>query len=349
MRNKASATQVRPDVCTVGVNATPAVKSKYCSATTSMKSKETQVDAPPMHIDLCKHSDNNVKTYSGCNSYALFKIIFDYVSSGCDDEECNVDSHRSNPATLFPNVNPENQFFIVLNKMWRNPTDEMLGKEFGISEAYVSKLFHFWNERMYRKFRILKLCPSLGKLRAHMTDYVKSKWPYLKEIYDGTEFKCQKPSDPLTQRQMWSSYKHDNTVKVQIGCSSTGVITSISDTFGGSVSDKELFSKSNVLEHLHEGEGIMVDKGFLILDLLQGTGVELIRPPFLSHETQFSMEQRDSGREIAKARIVVENVNSRFKKYGILSSRINIKYLTMINEIVYNCCCLSNFGPPLRK
>ena len=128
------------------------------------------------------------------------------------------------------------------------------------------------------------MCPSLAQLRRHMTDYVKNKWPNLKEIYDGTEFKCQKPSDPMTQRQMWSSYKHDNTVKVQIGCTSTGIITSVSDTYGGSISDKELFIKSNVMEHLNEEEAIMVDKGFLILDTLQGSGVELIRPPFLEGE-----------------------------------------------------------------
>ena len=148
---------------------------------------------------------------------------------------------------------------------------------------------------------------------------------------------------------MWSNYKHDNTVKVQIGCTSTGVITSVSDTFGGSVSDKELFIRSGVMEHLNPNEAIMVDKGFLIHDVLQGSGVELIRPPFLPSNTQFEMEDRDSGREISKARIVVENVNSRLKKFNILAKRVNIKYLPIINEIVFNCCSLSNFGPPMRE
>ena len=39
----------------------------------------------------------------------------------------------------------------------------------------------------------------------------------------------------------------------------------------------------------------MVDKGFLIHDILQGSGVELVRPPFLSFKSQFEMEQRDTG------------------------------------------------------
>lgn len=111
-----------------------------------------------------------------------------------------------------------------------------------------------------------------------MTKQVKEKWPTLREIYDGTECKTQKPSDPLTQKQLWSNYKPDHTVKIQIGCTSTGAIASISDTYGGSISDKEL--KSGVMEHLNRDECIMVDKGFLIADVMQGSGVGLIRPPF---------------------------------------------------------------------
>ena len=302
-----------------------------------------------MNIENCKYNDKDIKTNTGLETYALFNIIYRYVNSKCSDTDCQVDSHKLDPEVLFPKIPPENQFFLVLNKLWRCPTDAQLAKEFGLSTATVSRLFHFWNEQMYRKFKILKLCPSLAQLQQHMTQYVKTRWPNLKEIYDGTEMSVQKPSDPMTQRQLWSSYYHDNTAKVQIGSSSTGVITSISDTYGGSISDKELFMKSNVLEHLHENEAIMVDKGFLVLDTLQGTGVELIRPPFLSHDRQFDMEQTDKGREIAKARIVIENVNARFKHYRILSKRINIKYMTLINEIVYNCCCLSNYGPPLRQ
>ena len=349
VRIKVCSVQAAPFVASKSVHAVPSVHSKSSSTTVLTKEKATQIQAPPMDIELSKHSDNDMKTYTGVNTYSLFNIIFNYMNSACQDDNCTVDSHKADPSSMFPGIKPENQFFLVLNKLWRNPSDQKLALEFGVSDATISKVFHFWNERMYRKFRILKICPSLETLQNSMTEYVKSKWPNLKEIYDGTEFKSQKPSDPVTQRQMWSSYKHDNTVKVQIGCSSTGAITSISDTYGGSISDKELFIKSNVLEHLTEGEAIMCDKGFLILDVLQGTGVELIRPPYLSHETQFDMDQRDTGREIAKARIVVENVNSRFKKFAILSKRINIKYLTIINEIVYNCCCLSNFGPPLRK
>ena len=104
-----------------------------------------------------------------------------------------------------------------------------------------------------------------------------------------------------------------------------------------------------MLEHLNASEAIMVDKGFLIMDLLQGTGIEVIRPPCLASDSKFSNEDRQAVREISSSRIVVENVNSRFKKFKILSRRINIKYMAKINEIVCICCCLTNFGCPLRS
>ena len=342
--------QVKSSASSKHVQAVPP-KSNKASNTTSyeVQEKGTQINSPPMDIKLCKHSDNDIKMYTGLNSYALFRIIFEYVNSPCNEENCAIELHNSNPDKQFPGMDAENQFFLVLYKMWQNPMDKKLAEEFGTSDAKASHLFHCWNERMYRKFKLLNISPSLNDLQQHMTQQVKEKWPKLREIYDGTEFKSQKPPDPFTQRQLWSSYKHDHTVKVQIGCSSTGIITSISDTYGGSVSDKELFSKSQVLEHLNTDEAIMVDKGFLIHDLLQDTGVELIRPPFLASKSQFSTEEREQCRDIARSRIVVENVNSRFKHFKILSQRINVKYLTCVNEIVYNCCSLSNFGPPMRK
>ena len=46
-----------------------------------------------------------------------------------------------------------------------------------------------------------------------------------------------------------------------------------------------------MVEKFQPGEGIMVDKGYLINDLLQGTGVELMRPPFLAKVMQKNMKE----------------------------------------------------------
>ena len=93
----------------------------------------------------------------------------------------------------------------------------------------------------------------------------------------------------------------------------------------------------------------MVDKGYLINDLLQGTGVQLQRPPFLAKNCQFSEEQKAEGRKIARHRGVVENVNSKIKAFKILSQKIPIVMLPIINEIVFVCSFLTTFDKPFRR
>ena len=61
-------------------------------------------------------------------------------------------------------------------------------------------------------------------------------------------------------------------------------------TYEGSISDKKLVERSNLLDLLEVGDEIMVDKGFDIQDLLAPLAVKLNIPPFLVSETRFSSE-----------------------------------------------------------
>ena len=93
----------------------------------------------------------------------------------------------------------------------------------------------------------------------------------------------------------------------------------------------------------------MVDKGYLIQDVLQGREIELLRPPFLKTGEQFGEEERDTCRKIARHRIVIENVNARVKTFKVLSHKVPTTLLPLMNEIVYTCCVLANFNEPMRK
>jgi hypothetical protein len=182
-----------------------------------------------------------------------------------------------------------------------------------------------------------------------MPEDVKRDYSNLREIYDCTEMKTQKSSDPIAQRQLWSSYKHCHTVKVLVGCDASGVATSVSDVYGGSISDKQIFINSKVKDKLDRGDAIMVDKGFLIQDVLQGTGVEMLRPPFLKASTQLEDDDRTQGMKIARHRGVIENVNSKIKCFKILSHTIPVTLLSLINEIIFICTFLTTLDPPFRK
>ena len=202
---------------------------------------------------------------------------------------------------------------------------------------------------MYRKFKLLNTDASLAQVQANMPATVKELYPNLPEIYDATEMETQKSKDPVAQRLMWSNYKQRHTVKVQTGCDPAGSITSISDAYGGSTSDKHLFVKSGLADKLQNGEAIMVDKGYLIKDVLQGKQVTLLRPPFLKGGQQLEEQDRDQCRTIARHRIVVENVNARVKRFKILSQKIPVTLLPLINETVYVCGMLCHFSKPLKS
>ena len=134
-------TQTVSSTSSVGAMAIPETRNKSCGKNIEFKEKSTQISAPPMNISMVKYNDVDIKKFTGFQTYALFNIVFNYVNSGCSEENCSVDSHSTDPSQIFPNINPENQFYLVLNKLWRNPTDEMLAMEFGVSIATVSRLF----------------------------------------------------------------------------------------------------------------------------------------------------------------------------------------------------------------
>ena len=77
------------------------------------------------------------------------------------------------------------------------------------------------------------------------------------------------PSSLLLNSELFSAHKNHTTLKVRVGISPSGSITFISQLYTGSTPDKEIVERSGILDlPLHEGDSIMVDKGFTIGDIL---------------------------------------------------------------------------------
>ena len=70
------------------------------------------------------------------------------------------------------------------------------------------------------------------------------------------------PSNLLARACIWSSYKHHNTIKLLIGITPQGVVSYISDAWGGRVSDKLLTEHCGILNKLLPGDIIVLaDRG----------------------------------------------------------------------------------------
>ncbi|GFS94051.1 uncharacterized protein TNCV_1810721 [Trichonephila clavipes] len=85
-------------------------------------------------------------------------------------------------------------------------------------------------------------------------------------IIDCTEFPIQKPSSLLQQQMSFSYYRNCNNLKCMIGIMPSGVICFVSDLRCCSISDKELYLGSKLMDLLEPNDVVMADKDKAELD-----------------------------------------------------------------------------------
>ena len=66
-----------------------------------------------------------------------------------------------------------------------------------------------------------------------------------------------------------------NTLKVLVGLSETGIVTFVSEAYGGSTFDRQVSERSGLLQKLEANDVVLADRGFNIQDLLLHRNVRL--------------------------------------------------------------------------
>ena len=242
-------------------------------------------------------------------------------------------------------LTPLNEFFLVLCRLRCGLMEADLAFRFQISQSTVSRIIITWINFLYAKFKDISLWPSKQHINHFMPQLFKEFYPTTRCIIDATELFIQTPSDPQAQQLTFSSYKNHNTLKALIGITPSGVISFVSDLYGGCISDRELFVKSGLLDLLEAGDSVMADRGFTIADLLEMKGVTLNIPPMKVND-QLSEKELITTRRIAALRIHVERAIGRIKNYKILNDIPN-NMSGITDQIFFVCCMLCTFSPPL--
>lgn len=88
-------------------------------------------------------------------------------------------------------------------------------------------------------------------------------------------------------------------MKALIGITPYGMALFASELYCGSISDPEIVEKSRVYTHLHKGDVVMADKGFLIHDQLAKVGAHFAVPNFVKDKGQFSRQEWEQNKTIA--------------------------------------------------
>ncbi|ROK54662.1 hypothetical protein DPX16_21301 [Anabarilius grahami] len=189
------------------------------------------------------------------------------------------------PLTRPTKLLPIDELFLFLTYLSTGCTQRELGHRFNIHRATVSRIIVTWANILYSLLGSVCIWMSPADVKANLPSDFDGSYSDTQVLVDCTELRCQTPSSPLLQSEVYSNYKSHCTFKAMVGMSLHGALTFVSALFEGSMSDREVFRQSGITSLLTLDMAIMVDKGFLVDDLVPGT---VHHPAFLSKRAQMS-------------------------------------------------------------
>jgi hypothetical protein len=147
------------------------------------------------------------------------------------------------------------------------------------------------------------------------------------------------------QSATFSTYKNMNTLKTLVGCTPRGLVSYVSDVYGGSTSDRQICERSELMSSamFQSGDSIMADRGFNVQDLFATKNVHVNIPSFLKGKSQLSAEHVARDRRIASKRIHIERVIGLAKTFRILKHPLSPKRVHLGDHIIKVCFFLCNF------
>lgn len=235
---------------------------------------------------------------------------------------------------------------MVMVKLYHNVSISFLAFLFGVHRTTASENLKTAICILSHVLGAAVFIPSDESIEENLTVYFR-KFPHTKIILDCTEIAIQRPADLTSRIITYSHYKKTYTAKVLTGCAPTGMITFVSNAYGGRTSDCFITKKSKVLEKCSPLEQVMVDKGFLIDKLCDDARVELVRPPFLRNKQRMSRTDAVLNQDIARARVHVERAIQRLKVFRILQQRFPTHLMPLFDDVIKLVAGIVNLSPPI--
>lgn len=327
-----------PDVAcfeSVGNEELPAIETISTSSTTD---QGVQCSLPSnqnrFSVDNFENNPKAMSYYTGFYDYQYFMFFFNILDPAAFDlnYKCSL-------------LSPHDQLFLTLMKLRQSKDDVELSLLFNVSETTVSRIVCTWINFIYFQLQEIDIWPSKSVVEATMPVGFRKMYPSTRVILDATEVPIQKPANVNAQSVTYSSYKSKNTLKTMVGCSPRGLVTYVSDAYGGSASDRQIIERSDLFDpgKLAKKDSIMADRGIMVQDLFANYDVTVNTPTMLKGKSQLEPEEVVKDRRISSKRVHVERVIGLGKTYKILTQPLSASKVHLGSRILYVRFMLSNF------
>lgn len=291
-------------------------------------------------------SDASVRLYTGMRSKKLLNGIFDIISKRVEVKywrgpkrisELNKERESQGGKKCGPKsrLKQFEEYLMTLIHIKEGVQIRWLSDLFGLSESSVSNILITWISVLYGVFKNWLKYPSPDTVRRNLPYSYPEEYRDTRVILECAEFLTVKPANFSAHSATYSSYERDSTVKVLVGITPAGLITFVSDVYGGNTSDRHIAEK----EFIHKvmpGDVIMADRSFDIADLLAARGAKQIMPPFSRKNT--------AGRKTPNEQAV-----ERMKNYKILCRKIHKNTWPRFHHLLVIIAVMCNMAPPLFK
>jgi hypothetical protein len=283
-------------------------------------------------------TEKQLTSLSGINTFKGFDALCDAVSlyEECDDTEKIAHNLTVRSRVLMTLMKLKLALSFVAMSVFFDTTRQILSREF----KYTIRSMRF----------VLDSCivwPSRKSIDANMPSCF-AVFTSTRVILDCTEvpvftWKCLK-----CRNQTYSHYKGRHTLKFMVGIAPCGLLTFVSDVYGGKASDKFIFNDCGIVELLESRDGVMVDRGFFIEEECAEKDVRIIRPSFMPRgESQLPVHEAEYSREVARARVHVERCIERLKNFDIFHKEVPNHLIDVIPDVVHVICGLYNLASPI--
>ncbi len=295
------------------------------------KTSGSQTPTPPNSLNFENMEERQIKAFCGVDHRVIKLLVL----------RASLSETRKLTAVK--------KIILLLIRLKLQVSFPVLAAFFDVSETTAKNAF---KEALNEVFAVAKenlIWFDRDTVQARMPPSFKALFPNTRAIIDCSEVPCERASSVRQRVQTYSYYKSRFTLKFLVAISPSGEIMFLSKVYGGRATDTEITCNSGFLDLIEDGDVILADKGFPVIDKnMSEVGGILVMPPFKKGNRQFSQKELSDGFKCASVRVHVERAIARLKIFECMNF-VPVRNIPHFEKCLVIVSFLTNLSPDLIR